>query len=122
VFLANLGKPSDFGMRATFAGNLFEAGGIEVSGNDAFAGCEEVIAAFKRSGARLACLCSSDQIYARDAVATAQALREAGAKVWLAGRGDSLAPALEGAGVSRFIFAGCDVLAALQAAQSLIVP
>jgi methylmalonyl-CoA mutase len=122
VFLANLGKPSDFGARATFAGNLFEAGGIEASGNDGFAGCEEVIAAFKRSGARLACLCSSDQIYARDAVATAQALREAGAKVWLAGRADSLAPALEGAGVSRFIFAGCDVLAALQAAQSLIVP
>jgi methylmalonyl-CoA mutase len=122
VFLANLGKPSDFGARATFASNLFEVGGIEASANDGFAGREEVIAAFKRSGARLACLCSSDQIYARDGVATAQALREAGAKVWLAGRGDSLASALEGAGVSRFIFAGCDVLAALQAAHSLMVP
>jgi methylmalonyl-CoA mutase len=122
VFLANLGKPSDFGARAAFASNLFLAGGIEASANDGFAGCEEVIAAFKRSGTKLACLCSSDQIYARDAVATAQALREAGAKVWLAGRGDSLVSALEGAGVSRFIFAGCDVLAALQTAQSLIVP
>ena len=121
VFLANLGKLSDFGARATFASNLFEAGGIEASGNDGFAGCEEVIAAFKRSGASLACLCSSDQIYARDGVASARALREAGAKVWLAGTADSLAPALEGAGVSRFIFAGCDVLAALQAAHALLV-
>ena len=29
VFLANLGKPSDFTARATFAKNFYEAGGIE---------------------------------------------------------------------------------------------
>src|SRR5262249_21836429 len=36
VFLANLGKLSDFTARATFAKNFYEAGGIEAVGNDGF--------------------------------------------------------------------------------------
>jgi methylmalonyl-CoA mutase len=120
VFLANLGSLSDFGMRANFARNLFEAGGIEALTNDGFTDREEMIAAFKRSGARLACLCSSDQVYAREAIATTQALRTAGASVWLAGRPGALETALKQADISGFIFAGCDVLAALRAAHSLI--
>ncbi len=36
VFLANLGTPSDFTARATFAKNFFEAGGIEAVSNDGF--------------------------------------------------------------------------------------
>ena len=119
VFLANLGKLSDFGSRATFARNFFEAGGIEAPTNDGFADPAATIAAFKRSGAKLACLCSSDQVYAREASATAQALGSAGAEVWLAGRPGTLEVALRDAGVSRFIFAGCDVLEALQTAHSL---
>ena len=121
VFLANLGKLSDFGSRATFARNFFEAGGIEAPTNDGFADPAATIAAFKRSGAKLACLCSSDQVYAREASATAQALGSAGATVWLAGRPGALEAALRDAGVSRFIFAGCDVLEALQTAHSLSV-
>jgi methylmalonyl-CoA mutase len=121
VFLANLGRLSDFGSRATFARNFFEAGGIEAPTNDGFADPAATIAAFKRSGAKLACLCSSDQVYAREASATAQALRSAGAAVWLAGRPGALEAALRDAGVSRFIFAGCDVLEALQTAHSLSV-
>jgi methylmalonyl-CoA mutase len=120
VFLANLGSLSDFGARATFASNLFAAGGIEAPANDGFADREQMIAAFKRSGARLACLCSSDQIYAREAIAATQALRAAGASVWLAGQPGTLEPALKRADISGFIFAGCDALAALRAAHSLI--
>src|SRR5271166_6027633 len=120
VFLANLGPASEFGARATFAKNFFEAGGIEAPTNDGFTDREAVIAACKRSGAMLACLCSSDQIYAREASATAQALRTSGASVWLAGRPADLEAEFRKAGVSRFIFAGCDVLEALQAAHSLI--
>ena len=52
IFLANLGKPSDFTARATFAKNFFEAGGIEAVSNDGFAGRDEMIAALKASGAR----------------------------------------------------------------------
>ena len=65
IFLANLGKPSDFTARATFAKNFFEAGGIEAVSNDGFADRDEMIAALKTSGAKLACLCSSDEVYAR---------------------------------------------------------
>jgi methylmalonyl-CoA mutase len=120
VFLANLGAISEFGARAAFARNFFEAGGIEAPTNDGFSDREEMIAAFELSGAKLACLCSSDQIYTRDAIAITQALRTAGASVWLAGRPGSLEAALTRAGISGFIFAGCDVLAALRAAHSLI--
>ena len=87
------------------------------SSNDGFASSDEMIAALKASGARLACLCSSDDVYAREAAAAAQALRGAGASVWLAGRPGALEPALAQAGVSGFVFAGCDALAALRAAH-----
>jgi methylmalonyl-CoA mutase len=120
VFLANLGKPSDFTARASFAKNFFEAGGIEAIGNDGFASGDEMITALKASGARLACLCSSDDVYAREAAAAAQALHGAGASVWLAGRPAALEPALTQAGVSGFVFAGCDALAALRAAHELV--
>ena len=120
VFLANLGKPSDFTARASFAKNFFEAGGIEAVSNDGFASSDEMIEALRASGARMACLCSSDDVYAREAAAAAQALRGAGASVWLAGRPGALEPTLAQAGVSGFVFAGCDALAALRAAHELV--
>jgi methylmalonyl-CoA mutase len=120
IFLANLGKLSDFTARATFAKNFFEAGGIEAASNEGFAGRDAMIAAFKSSGAKLACLCSSDEIYGREAADATQALRTAGALVWLAGRPGAPEAALKAAGVSEFIFAGCDALAALRTTHGLI--
>jgi methylmalonyl-CoA mutase len=120
IFLANLGTPAAFTARATFAKNLFEAGGIEAVTNDGFESGDGLIAAFRASGAKLACLCSSDEVYAREAVESARALREAGAAVWLAGRPGALEPALKEAGVSGFVFAGCDALAALRTTHGLI--
>ena len=72
VFLANLGKLSDFTARTLYARNFFEAGGIEAVTNDGFASRDEMIAAFKASGAKLACLCSSDKVYATEAADAAQ--------------------------------------------------
>jgi methylmalonyl-CoA mutase len=119
IFLANLGTAADFTARATFAKNFFEAGGIEAVGNDGFANHDSLAAAFRASGAKLACLCSSDEVYARDTVTAARALRNAGAAVWLAGQPGALEAALTRAGVGGFVFAGCDVLAALRAAHEL---
>ena len=65
MFLANLGTLADFTARATFAKNFFEAGGIEAVTNDGFNDRDAMVAAFKASGAKLACLCSSDEVYAR---------------------------------------------------------
>ena len=115
VFLANLGKPSDFTARATFAKNFYEAGGIEAISNDGFKTLDDMVAAFKSSGARLACLCSSDEIYAREAADAAQALTAAGATVHLAGRPGDHEAAWRTAGIGTCIFAGCDVLATLAA-------
>jgi methylmalonyl-CoA mutase len=119
VFLANLGKLSDFTARASFARNFFEAGGIEAVTNDGFASSDEMAAAFKASGARLACLCSSDPVYGADAVDAAKALAGA-AHIYLAGRPRELEPALKAAGVGTFIFAGCDVLEILERAYDIL--
>jgi methylmalonyl-CoA mutase len=119
VFLANLGKLADFTARATFTRNFFESGGIEAVTNDGFASRDAMAAAFKASGARLACLCSSDKVYATDAADATKALAGA-AHIYLAGRPRELEAALKTAGVGSFIFAGCDVLAALDGAYKIL--
>jgi methylmalonyl-CoA mutase len=119
VFLANLGPVAAFTARATFAKNFFEAGGVEALGNDGFASQDAIVAAFKASGAKLACLCSSDAVYAEQAAAAAKALKGAGASVYLAGRPGELEAALKEAGVIGFVFVGADVLATLKEALAL---
>ena len=65
----------------------------------------------------MACLCSSDKVYAEHAAAAAKALQAAGAKhIYLAGRPGEQEAALRAAGVGDFIFAGGDALAMLQEA------
>ena len=121
VFLASLGTASDFTARTTFAKNFFEAGGIEAVTNDGFSNTEDLVAAFKAAGTRLACLCSSNDVYAKEAVAAATALAKAGAShIYLAGRGGELENALKAAGVLTFIYSGCDMLATLRVAHDMI--
>ncbi|MGE0034257.1 MAG: methylmalonyl-CoA mutase family protein [Xanthobacteraceae bacterium] len=121
IFLANLGRIADFNTRATFAKNFFEAGGIEAVANVGFAGRDEMVVAFKASGAILACLCSSDDVYAQEAVAAASDIKAAGGRhIYLAGRPGERKAELEAAGVSSFIYAGCDVLATLKAAHDIL--
>ena len=120
IFLANLGSPAEFTARATFAKNFFEAGGIEAMTGDGYASRDQMVAAFKSSSAMLACLCSTDAVYEREAVDAAKALKAAGATdVYLAGRPKDQ-DTLRAAGVGAFIFAGCDALAVLRAAHSRI--
>jgi methylmalonyl-CoA mutase len=120
IFLACLGTLAEFTARATFAKNFFEAGGIEAVTGDGTESRDQMIAAFKSSGTMLACLCSADAVYQREALAAAKALKAAGATdVYLAGRPKE-ADALRAAGVGAFIFAGCDALAVLRAAHSRI--
>jgi methylmalonyl-CoA mutase len=123
VFLANLGPISAFSARATFAKNFFEAGGIEAIGNDGFAELDDMCQAYSDSKAELICLCSSDEIYKTQAISAATALRAVtSAPICLAGRPGELEDPLRRAGVSMFIFAGCDTLTilgeALDAARS----
>jgi methylmalonyl-CoA mutase len=121
IFLANLGTPTDFTARATFAKNFFEAGGIEAITNDGFTSVTELERAFKSSGTPLTCICSSNEVYGKDAVAAAADLSKAGARhIYLAGRPGELESALKAAGVQSFIYAGCDMLATLRAAHDMV--
>ena len=120
VFLANLGKITDFTARAMFAKNFYEAGGIEALSNDGFKDQAAMLAAFKASGAKLACLCSSDKVYEAQAAEAAKGLTAAGATVYLAGRPGELEARLLAAGVKTFIFVGCDVVSTLQAAHDIL--
>ncbi|MFJ3773120.1 methylmalonyl-CoA mutase family protein [Streptomyces sp. NPDC090075] len=97
IYLATLGSATEYTGRATFASNLFQAGGIEpVTGGS-----------FEESGATEAVLCSSDAQYAEQAARTAESLKAAGARhVVLAGRGDF-------PGIDSSVFAGCDAVAVL---------
>jgi methylmalonyl-CoA mutase len=115
IFLANLGTPSDFTARATFAKSFFEIGGIETIDTEGFTDAAVLAAAFQSSGAALACLCSRDMIYAEHAVVAAQALQAAGAKhIYLAGRPGEHEAAFRSAGVEDFVFAGVNAVAVLE--------
>jgi methylmalonyl-CoA mutase len=115
IFLANLGTAADFTARATFAKSFFEVGGIEAVDDGGFFVFAELAGAFKASGAAIACVCSSDKVYAGKAPDAAKALQAAGAKhIYLAGRPGEQEAVFRGAGVGDFIFAGVDALTVLR--------
>lgn len=113
LFLAAIGPAAAHTARATFAANLFQAGGIETvlaADLDPAALAKE----FTASGAAVACLCSSDKLYAEHAEAVAAALKAAGAtRVLLAGRPGEQREAYQRAGVDEFVHAGGDAVAVL---------
>jgi methylmalonyl-CoA mutase len=118
IFLANLGPVAAFTARANFAKNFFEAGGVEAVFGPETESTSELVDAYRASGAKLACLCSSDRIYGDAAETAALALQGAGAKLYLAGRPGELEERLREAGVTEFIYAGCDMHGALRRALS----
>ncbi len=120
IFLASMGPVAAFTARANFAANLFEAGGLEAISNDGFDDIATLVEAFRQSGAELACICSSDEIYAKSAPDCARGLKAAGAKmIYLAGRPGEQETAQREAGIDRYAYAGCDAIALLQEALAL---
>lgn len=112
VFLAALGPAGAHSARLAFAGNLFQAAGLEVV--TGLGEPVELAAALTDSGLPVACLCSSDRVYADTAAGAATALKAAGARLlWLAGKPGPREPADVAAGVDGFVFAGCDAIEAL---------
>ncbi|MGW3964052.1 methylmalonyl-CoA mutase family protein [Amycolatopsis sp. NPDC005003] len=101
IFLATLGPVAAHTARAGFAANLFQAGGIEAVNPGA---TDDLPGAFRASGARIACICGTDDAYAASASDVAASL---GAEyVLLAGKGTY-------DGVDGCVFAGCDALEVL---------
>jgi methylmalonyl-CoA mutase len=112
VYLATLGPVARHTARATFAANLFQAGGLLTPEGDGAAG-------FAGAATTVACVCGTDRDYAESAAGLVAELRAAGAAaVWLAGK-----PELQVDGVDGYVYAGCDALAALRAVhEQLDVP
>jgi methylmalonyl-CoA mutase len=103
VYLATIGPIARHTARASFAGNLFQAGGLGTPSGDGVDG-------FAEAGTTVACICGTDKDYAEAAAPLAAQLKEAGAtQVWLAGK-----PDLAIDGIDGYVFAGCDALAALR--------
>ncbi|MEU2027230.1 methylmalonyl-CoA mutase small subunit [Streptomyces sp. NPDC016469] len=108
VFIAALGPAAVHTARVSFASNLFQAGGVEPVHEPVRVDASSVAGAFAASGADVACLCSSDALYAEQAAEVAAALVAAGARrVYLAGRAGAYD------GVDEYVFAGCDAVAVL---------
>ncbi|MEO9775481.1 methylmalonyl-CoA mutase family protein [Roseibium sp.] len=118
VFLASLGSAAQFAARASWAANAFATGGLKTVGPAVHASLDDLVRAFKDSGAGVACLVSSDEVYDDQAVAAAQALSSAGARhLLLAGRPGPHEAAYSGAGIAGYLHAGCDLLALLRDVQ-----
>ncbi|HYA04719.1 MAG TPA: methylmalonyl-CoA mutase family protein, partial [Xanthobacteraceae bacterium] len=117
IFLSALGTPADFTARMTYAKNFFETGGIEAVSSPG----PDFAAMYKTAGTALACLCSSDKVYAKDGAAAATSLKAVGAKhIYLAGRPGEREAALRQAGVQTFIHDGCNALSTLTAAYDIL--
>jgi methylmalonyl-CoA mutase len=115
VYLANLGPIPQHKARAQFSAGFFSAGGLAVIDNDGFASAEAAAEAFARSGAQLCAICGSDEAYPQFVEALAPLLGKRGAKrIVLAGRPGDAEARYRAAGVSDFIFMGCNVLQTLE--------
>ncbi|MEM8701019.1 MAG: methylmalonyl-CoA mutase family protein [Pseudomonadota bacterium] len=119
VFLATLGSLAQFSARATWSSNAFAAGGFRTVEAGEVSSIDDLVAAYTNSGAKLACLVSSDDVYETMAIGAAEALRAAGVhQLYLAGRPGERETDLNNAGVGSFLFAGCDLLALLRDAHN----
>jgi len=119
VFLASFGTLAQFTPRATWTANAFAAGGLEAIGPEVYGSLQDLLAAFQKSGAVLACIVSSDEVYELQAEQAAQALKDAGAAhLYLAGKPGPREAAYKQAGIGSFLYAGCDLLDLLKDAHS----
>jgi len=111
VFLATLGTIAQHTARATFASNLFAAGGIAVEVAGPTSGVDELLARY--DGQPVVCLAGTDPAYAEWGAAAIEGLRAAGAQhVIIAGKPDAVDVEVDDAAAM-----GVDALAFLTATR-----
>ena len=119
VFLAALGTNADHSARSMWISSLLATGGIGVIAGEGITNSADAGRAFADSGAKVAFVCSSDQVYGELAEAAAMALKGAGAThVYLAGRPGSNEAHLTAAGIDGFVYASQDAIAFLTKLQT----
>ncbi len=105
MFLATLGSVASHTARATFATNLFAAGGVAVDVAGPTDGVDSLLAAY--DGQPVVCLAGSDPTYTEWGEAAAAALREAGAtRVVIAGKATDYSDDACSTGVDALAFLG----------------
>lgn len=114
VFLATWGPLARHSARAMFTANLLAAGGLQAVDPGGATQVDALVAAFQNSGGRACVICGADADYPDVVPELAAALRDAGADaVWLAGRPGAHEASWRAAGVTDFIYTGCNVRARL---------
>ena len=109
VFLANIGEMASFTPRANFAANIYAAGGLHAVSGDGGTDAQAIADAFRKSNAKIAVICASDDDYESHAVEVAAALKQAGAThIALAGKPRDIVE------IDGYCFAGCAALSFLQ--------
>ncbi len=109
VFLANIGEMASFTPRANFAANIYAAGGLHAVSGDGGTEASVIADAFKKSNAKIAVICASDEDYDAHSDAVATALKAAGAThIALAGK------PRDNNDIDAYCFAGCSALSFLQ--------
>ena len=109
VFLANIGEMTSFTPRANFAANIYAAGGLHAVGGNGGTDAQEIAEAFKKSNAKIAVICASDDDYEDHAAEVAAALKQAGAThIALAGKPRDIDD------IDAYCFAGCAALSFVQ--------
>jgi len=106
VFLASLGTVAGYTARATFAANLFAAGGVDTVVGGPSEGVADVLAAYDQADKpSVVCLVGNDTTYGEWGADLVTALRDAGAThVVLAGKADVGADATVATGVDALAF------------------
>ncbi len=119
VLLLSFGSTAQHTPRTTFAKNFFGAGGLraidcEIESADAIA------AAVEANDARIAVLCSSDDVYESRAEEMARAAKAAGIRfLYLAGRAGPSADKQKRAGVDAYVHLGVDAVTILKGAHAI---
>ena len=105
TYLAAIGTAARSTPRINFAANLYAIAGIHGIVGNGGTDIDAIVSDFKKSGAKIACLCGSDGDYDTHAEAIAQALLKAGAThIALAGKQQDIV------GIDTYCFAGCDTI------------
>lgn len=87
IFVATLGRLSEFSMRLDFTRNFFAVAGIDIEVSQEGLSKDQLVTAWKYSGCKIVCLCGSDKHYEREAESLVEMLKNASADyVYLSGK------------------------------------
>ena len=122
VFLATLGPLAAHTARASFAANLFTAGGVDTVTAGPTSNAADVVDAYRPTKAPVACLAGTDAAYGDLGPAVIAALRAAGAR-WVVLAGKPAGPAADLAGlIDDHVAMGEDVLGFLRRTRAHLEP